>query len=97
MVVSAKDVAEMRKLAAEHPDAHDNSLAALHTLPELIGYITLYARQQELDEADFVELFARAAELEQHELREAEPILRALGYRLVADRLRKLARRKRCC
>jgi len=93
MPVSAAEVAELRRLH----DERQSEVLPLYTFAEIFGYVTAIARAEGYDEADCVELVARAIELESHHLRQAERVLRALGYRLVADRLRKLARRKRCC
>ena len=63
---------------------------------EILAYTVEIARAENVPEDDAIELICRSAQLEQRHLREAEPVLRALGYTAVCTRLRKLARRKRC-
>jgi hypothetical protein len=91
MAVTAEDVAEARRLAAEMPE--DAGPLVFNSLAEILGYVVACSRAEGHDEADMVELFARAAPLSQREIREAERVLRPLGYRLVADRLKVLAPR----
>ena len=53
------------------------------------------ARSEGIDESDGVELIVRAADMTREEIREAERVLRKLGYVAVSDRLKALARRAR--
>jgi hypothetical protein len=94
VTVSAADVAELRRLAAELPENGADNLQALHTVEELFAYVVALARAEGLDEADAIELFTRAARSSRDDLRRAAVIMGRLGYNLVSDRLRKLARRK---
>jgi hypothetical protein len=95
MPVSAADVAELRRLADEVRD--DGSLAPLDSTAEVLAYCVAVARAEDHDECDVVEALCRAVKMSRDELRRDEALLRRLGYRAVADRLRKLSRRKRCC
>jgi hypothetical protein len=72
--------------------ADDHDLSAIHTFPELIGYLVTVARERSWDEVAVVERFVMEAKPRREWVDEAEPLLRSLGYVAVADRLRKLRR-----
>jgi len=93
MAVTVEDLAELRKLGEAR---HDGALQPLETITEIIGYSVSLCRAENIDEAVGVETLCRAARLERADVLEAERTLRPLGYRLVAGRLKQLARRKRC-
>jgi hypothetical protein len=94
MPVDAAAVAEVRRLMAM-PD-NDTTMQAFDSHAALLGFVASEARTDGRDEADAVELVVRSASAKPDELREAEGLLRRLGYVAVADRLKWLAgRRKR--
>ena len=92
MAVSVEQVEELRRLGEQPGDA----LPALETVPEILAYSVAVARAEGMDEADAVELLCRAAELSRDDLLGAHRVLRPLGYVVACDRLKRLARRKRC-
>lgn len=94
VAVSAELVEELRALPVD--DNSPSELAALDTMPLLLGFVIASARAEGHDECDQVEILCRAARFEKRHLRECETVLRRLGYILVADRLRQLSRLRRC-
>jgi hypothetical protein len=68
-------------------------LSALTSIAEAIGYVIAVARQQGANEVDAVELLCHVVDITKDDLRTAERLLRRLGYTLVADKLRELARK----
>jgi hypothetical protein len=95
MAVSAALVAEARKAVAELSEHGREDLSALETHAEVFAYIVALARHHGIDEADAVELACRVNRLDHGTVRRNEQVMRALGYVAVADRMRKLARRKK--
>jgi hypothetical protein len=93
MAVTSDEVEELRRVAAERTDL--GTCQPLDNISEIIGYSVALCRAENIDEADGVEMLCRAARLERADLLRAEHILRLLGYRQVADRLKLLAKRKR--
>jgi hypothetical protein len=93
MPVSAADIAEVRRMAAMAPDYDASDLSALQTTEEVLGYLIATARAEGDDEADLCEIVVRAVELSPADVRRTEGILRRLGYRVVANRLRQIAGR----
>jgi hypothetical protein len=87
------DLAELRRLAKTTPALDAGDFAAMESLAEILGYLATCARQEGCPEADAIEVFVRAADFTNHEIRAAERKLRKVGFRLVADRLRELAPR----
>ncbi len=62
----------------------------------MIAYTVACARNHGDDEVDAAELLVRVAEMSPVDVRQAELVLRPLGYLRVADMLRRIAgRRKR--
>lgn len=94
MPVDPALIEEVRALAAG--DNKPSGLEALDTMPALLGYTIAIARTENHDECDAIEVLCRAARFEKHRLRAYEAALRPLGYTKVADRLRQLARLRRC-
>jgi hypothetical protein len=95
MAVSAADVAELRQLEQQaSPDA-DSGLQALETLESVYAYTISIARQNGADEADIAELLARISDAEPPEVRDVAAVLRRLGYGVAAERLRRIAGRRR--
>ena len=69
--------------------------AVLETIPEVLAYLFTCSRADgysEEEAADHVEL--AACELNRDELLNAESVLRPLGYSVVSDRLRQMARQR---
>jgi hypothetical protein len=95
MPVSAADIAEVRRMAAMLPDHNATDLSALETTEEVIGFVAAAARAEGEDEADLCEILVRVAELPPAAVRRAERVLRPLGYTAVANRLRKIAGRRK--
>jgi hypothetical protein len=95
VTITAADVAYCREVVANLPEFGREDLSALETIPETLCYIIALARHHDIDEADAVELACRVNRLDRDEVRCCERVLRALGYVVVADRMRKLARRKK--
>jgi hypothetical protein len=94
MPVDAADVEELRRVAAERNDL--GTCQPLDSIPEILAYAVAVARAENLDEADAVEMLARAARLSRDDLLGAHQVLAPLGYGKVCARLKQLARRKRC-
>jgi hypothetical protein len=95
MTVSASDLAELQRFAANAPDIDANDLSALQTIPEVLGYMIACARHDGDDEVDAAELLIRFTELSPDDVRGAEGVLRRLGYIQVADMMKKIAGRRK--
>jgi hypothetical protein len=93
MPVDAADVEELRKLG-EGP--HNGALMPLDTIAEVLAYAVAVARAENLDEADAIEMLARAARLSRADVLGAHQVLAPLGYGKVCARLKHLARRRVC-
>lgn len=93
--VAELQLAELRRTADALPDGAIDHLRVFDTLPEIFAYVVAEARSEGWDEADAVEIVARGASVSQEGLKHAAQVMAPLGYAAVADRLRKLARRKR--
>jgi hypothetical protein len=93
MAVSRADLDQVMSFEGKVPD--DPSLAVLRE--ECIGCAIAEARAEEWEtsEPDIAELIVRGAGLTPDRVRKVESTLRRLGYRLVADRLRHIAGRRR--
>jgi hypothetical protein len=91
MPVSKADVEALRQLPSSRPD--DGQPSPFDSLAEVLGYVVAIARTEGVDEVDAVELVARAIDCDKDDLLRNEAVLRPLGYRAVADRLHRLARR----
>jgi hypothetical protein len=95
MAVDPAFVDEVRRLEAELRD--DGSPLVFESLAEVFGFAIARVRAEGcMDEGDACEALARAARLDQAEVRKIIAVLAPLGYKLACDRLRRLARRKRC-
>ena len=77
---------------AEHHDQRDGyDLSGIRTLAELIGYLATVAREKGWDEVEVVAAFIKVGTPCREDVREAEQLLRQLGYTAVCDHLRKIA------
>lgn len=94
VAVSPELVEELR--ARVENDSTPSGLEELTSQPLVLGFVIASARAEGHDECDQVEILVRAARFEKRYLRECEVVLRRLGYTAVADRLRQLARLRRC-
>jgi hypothetical protein len=92
MAVDPADLERLKTLEGTVPDS--GALLPLTSIEAVLGYIAAYARSEQLDEADSVELVVRGSGLGPAAVRHAEKVLRPLGYRAVADRLREIAGRR---
>ena len=72
-----------------------NDLAELETIPEVIGWLVACARAKGSDEVDCVELLVTCSNLDKDQLRDAERVLRPLGYVRVAELLKRMARSRK--
>jgi hypothetical protein len=95
--ITDAEIAEIRRKAAELPPGHrdpraDYDLSGIRTVAELIGYLVTVAREQGRDEVELVARFIKVATPYREPVREAEQLLRQLGYTAVCDHLRKIAR-----
>lgn len=93
MAVDAAMLAEIRALDATV--LPDDELSPLVTIPEVLAYTIAQAREQGEDEVDMVELVIRSANMTPGAVRGAERVLAQLGYTSVAERLRKIAGRRK--
>jgi hypothetical protein len=95
MAVDRKMLAQYRAYLKQMGPVETGSFAILDTIPEILGYLVTCSRADgysEEEAADHVEL--AACELNRDELLDAEAVLRPLGYSVVADRLRQMARQR---
>jgi hypothetical protein len=97
MAVDRKTLAQYRAYLKqmEPVDTGSSEFAILETIPEILGYLVACSRADgysEEEAADHVEL--AACELNRDELLDAEGVLRPLGYSVVSDRLRQMARQR---
>jgi hypothetical protein len=94
-MISAADLEAVRKLDATVRDEALDDLSALPSVAAVLAYLATQARAEGEDEADWVEMVVRLAEMPPGAVRAAEAVLRAMGYRMVADRLREIAGRRK--
>ena len=97
MAVDRKTLAQYRAYVKqmEPVDIASSNFAILDTIPEILAYLVTCSRADgysEEEAADHVEL--AACVLNRDELLDAEGVLRPLGYTVVADRLRQMARQR---
>ena len=91
-IITDATIAEIRRRAAERPCEPDgDDLSGIRTVAELIGYLATVARDKGWDEVDVVAVFIKVATPCREHVREAEQLLRQLGYTAVCDYLRKIA------
>jgi hypothetical protein len=95
MAVSRADLDQV--LALEGSVPVNPSLAVLETVEEVVAFAVAQVRAEQWDEPeeDIAELIVRGAGLNPDKVRRVERNLRRLGYRLVADRLRAVAGRRK--
>ena len=93
MAVTAEQVARLRRLADARPAESTEDLQELQTSAEVIAYTIAQCRVIGEDEADAIELLVRATDMYREDIAEAEKLLRKLGYGLVCDRLRVIAKK----
>ena len=96
-IITDAEIAEIRRRAAERPcePGGDYGLSGIRTRAELIGYLATVAREKGWDEVEVVAVFIKVATPCREHVREAEQLLRQLGYTAVCDHLRKIARHLR--
>jgi ferritin-like protein len=93
-MLDRETILRFQSFEKQHPSNDDpNPLAALTSVIEVICYIIACARAEGADEADHVELLLMDKSRE--ELRKHAKMLKKLGYTLVHDRLREMARARR--
>jgi hypothetical protein len=98
MAVDRKTLAQYRAYLKhmEPIETGFSEFAIFDTIAEVLAYLVTCSRTygySEENAADHVEL--AACELNRDELLDAEAVLRQLGYSVVSDRLRQMARRRR--
>ena len=96
MAVDRKTLAQYRAYVKQMGPVETGKFAIFDTIPEILGYLVACSRADgysEEEAADHVEL--AACVLNRDELLDAEAVLRPLGYTVVADRLRQMARQRR--
>jgi len=96
-IITEAEIVEIRRKAAELPRGHHDpraryDLSGIRTLAELIGYLATVAREKGWNEVELVAVSIRVATPYREHVREAEQLLRRLGYTAVCDHLRKIAR-----
>ena len=96
-IITDAEIAEIRRKAAELPRGHHEpgdgyDLSGIWTLAELIGYLATVAREKGWDEVEVVAAFIKVGTPCREDVREAEQLLRQLGYTAVCDHLRKIVR-----
>jgi hypothetical protein len=95
MAVDRKTLAQYRAYVKQMEPVDTGNFAIFDTIPEILGYLVTCSRADgysEEEAADHVEL--AACELNRDELLDAEGVLRPLGYSVVSDRLRQMARQR---
>ena len=97
MAVDRKTLAQYRAYVKQMGpvDTASSKFAIFDTIPEILAYLVTCSRADgysEEEAADHVEL--AACELNRDELLDAESVLRPLGYNVVSDRLRQMARQR---
>jgi hypothetical protein len=97
MAVDRKTLAQYRAYVKqmEPVDIASSNFAILDTIPEILAYLVTCSRADgysEEEAADHVEL--AGCVLTRDELLDAEGVLRPLGYSVVSDRLRQMARQR---
>ena len=95
MVVDRKTLAQYRAYVKRMGQVETGKFAIFDTIPEILAYLVTCSRADgysQEDAADHVEL--AACELNRDELLDAEAVLRPLGYTVVSDRLRQMARQR---
>jgi hypothetical protein len=97
MAVDRKTLAQFRAYLKQMGpvETASSEFAILETIPEILAYLATCSRADgysEEEAADHVEL--AAFELNRDELLDAEGVLRPLGYSVVSDRLRQMARQR---
>ena len=97
MAVDRETLAQYRAYLKQMGPVETGSskFAIFETIPEVLAYLVTCSRADgysEEDAADHVEL--AACELNRDELLDAEGVLRPLGYSVVSDRLRQMARQR---
>jgi hypothetical protein len=93
MTVTAADMVEIARLDAVVPESDD--LAPLTDIPQILAFVATAARQAGDDEADAAEMTVRAADVPPDTVRRSAAILAAMGFHLVAERLREIAGRRK--
>jgi hypothetical protein len=95
-IVSVKaDLARVKELEATMPNPDLSGLSALQTAGEILAYSIVVARADGYDEADMVELVARAVDMPPAKARHHAQLLQRLGYTAAAARLKQIAGRRR--
>ena len=95
MAVDRKTLAQYRAYVKQMEPVETGNFAIFDTIPEILGYLVTCSRADgysEEEAADHVEL--AACVLNRDELLDAEGVLRPLGYSVVSDRLRQMARQR---
>ena len=95
MAVDRKTLAQYRAYVKQMEPVETGNFAIFDTIPEILGYLATCSRADgysEEEAADHVEL--AACELNRDDLLDAEGVLRPLGYSVVSDRLRQMARQR---
>ena len=95
-IITDAQIAEIWRKVAELPPGHHGpqdgyDLSGIRTVAELIGYLVTVARENGSDEVEVVAVFIKVATPYREHVREAEQLLRQLGYTAVCDHLRKVA------
>jgi|SRR5580704_12842424 hypothetical protein len=93
MPVSLADMAEIERLDAVVPESDD--LQPLQSVAEVLAYTATAARLAGDDEADAAEMVVRAASVPPDTVRRSAAILQAMGFTVVAERLRMIAGKRK--
>ena len=95
MAVDRKTLAQYRAYVKQMGPVETGKFAIFDTIPEILAYLVTCSRADgysEEEAADHVEL--AACVLNRDELLDAESVLRPLGYSVVSDRLKQMARQR---
>lgn len=95
MPVSAADLTELRRLEATITPDSGSDLSTLELIAEVIAWVITEARAAGDNEVDRAETLIRFSNMTPDEVRTGERVLRRLGYRAVADMMRRIAGRTR--
>jgi hypothetical protein len=97
MAVDRETLAQFRAYLKqmEPIETGSSEFAIFDTIPEILAYLATCARADGCSDEEAADHFELAAcELNRDELLDAEGVLRPLGYSVVSDRLRQMARQR---
>ncbi|WFU37592.1 hypothetical protein QA640_24300 [Bradyrhizobium sp. CB82] len=95
-ILTDEQIAEIRRRVAEGgtpPRECRYDLSPLRTQAEVFGYCIEVARREGWNEVEVIDALLRVAAPYREDVRDAEHVLRSLGYTAVSDHLKNISRR----